>query len=251
MTAHALPTHQTLVDPGTGKPVRALGWNRRGEAIWPVRGGSIPAPEPPVPPAPAPPAPTPPPPAPTPPPAPPSDKGFPENTPVAEMTTEQQVAYWKHHSRQHEDKFKSLGDVEALRAKAQQFDDLQAASLTEQERAVAEAKAAGVAETLPKLVAAEFRVQASSRLLDARGQFDAARLKAVLEPLDLTKFVTNGEVDEVKVKAFVDGIAPAASPGTQQPNLGLGGQPGGGGSVSKGKDAGLAEAERRFGKKQQ
>lgn len=163
------------------------------------------------------------------------------------MTTEQQVAYWRHHSRQHEDKYKSLGNVDELRSKAQQFDALQEAAQTEQERAVNEAtaagKAAGAAEAVPRLVASEFRVAAAGRL-------DAARLKAILEPLDLTKFVTtSGEVDEAKVKAFVDGIAPTGS-GTQQPNLGLGGQPGAG-AISKGREAGLAEAQKRFGTKQQ
>jgi hypothetical protein len=167
------------------------------------------------------------------------------------MTTEQQVAYWRHYSRQHEEKYKNLGNVDELLTKAQQYDALQEASRTDQERAVAEAKAAGAAETLPKLVAAEFKVQAAPRLLDAQGQFDAARLKSILEPLDLTKFVTNGDVDEAKVKAFVDGIAPAPASGggQQQPNLGLGGQPGAG-AVSKGREAGLAEAQKRFGIKQ-
>lgn len=63
---------------------------------------------PPAPPAPknepdSPPAP----PNPAPPEAPPQgDKGFPEGTPLSEMTDAQQAAYWKHHARRHEDTVK-------------------------------------------------------------------------------------------------------------------------------------------------
>lgn len=33
-------------------------------------------------------------------------KGFPEGTPVRDMTPEQQAAYWRHHARKHEDALK-------------------------------------------------------------------------------------------------------------------------------------------------
>lgn len=78
-----LPVHPTL-QWDDGSPVTALGFGKRGQVIWPVKGGSVQPPEPlptppPAPPAPAPtpppaPAPTPPP-APAPPPAPPAPPG--------------------------------------------------------------------------------------------------------------------------------------------------------------------------------
>lgn len=65
-----------------------------------------------------------------------TDPGYPANTPVAEMTTEQQLAYWKFHSRKHEGRLQGLGltpgqeadELKSLReaqAKLKQIEDSQ------------------------------------------------------------------------------------------------------------------------------
>lgn len=78
---YQLPIHPQP-HPITGKPVRALGYNQRGQIIWPAIGGSQPAGGPPAP-APAPPAAPPVPPAPAPaPPAPGAPPAAPPAPPV-------------------------------------------------------------------------------------------------------------------------------------------------------------------------
>lgn len=51
---------------------------------------------------------------------------FPQETPVAEMSLEDQVKYWKHYARKHEDRVKSYRDldIDTLTEKANAFDEL-------------------------------------------------------------------------------------------------------------------------------
>ncbi|MGH8876782.1 MAG: hypothetical protein ACRD0P_05470 [Stackebrandtia sp.] len=67
-------------------------------------------------------------------PKPESDKGFPEKTPVTEMTPEQQVAYWKDKARKHESRASAQSDYEALKQKANEFDKLTEAQKSDLER---------------------------------------------------------------------------------------------------------------------
>jgi hypothetical protein len=216
-----LPTHPTLVHPVTGKPLRAIFVSKSGRVFWPVIGAS----EPPAPPAPlappAPPAPTPP--APPGPPAPP--EGFPPNTPLEQMSVEQREAYWKHHSRKHEDRAKQFGDLTPeqlaeLREKAARADALDEELASDKDKAVSEAKKAAKAESdatyQARLVRTEFKAALKGRVPDE--ELDT-RLTSITEPLDLSKFLTDtGDVDTVKVSTFVDSIAPAK--GTPPPKKG-------------------------------
>lgn len=70
----------------------------------------------------------------------PQDLGFPDGTPVAEMTQEQQLAYWKHHSRQHERRANSRADYDQLKADSEELARLRAANQTDAERALEEAR---------------------------------------------------------------------------------------------------------------
>ena len=173
----------------------------------------------------------------------PVDNGFPPNVPPGQMTQEQQLAYWQHYSRHHEQLWKSVEgikapEVEALRAKAAELEQLKLANATDQERAVLTAAATARAEALkeitPRLVAAEFRAATAGRVTPEQ-------LQVILDPLDTSKFVdTAGNVDVAKVTAFVAGIAPVA-PGALPPGafpaMGQGTYPGGAKpSVAAGKD---------------
>lgn len=199
---------------------------------------------PPVPPVPTPPAPAPAPPVPTPPPAPaptpvppaptpPVDNGFPAGTPLEQMTPDQQIAYWKHYSRQHEATVKARADYDDLKAQAAELAQYKAANATEQEKAVtaaaAQARQDALKEVTPRLVSAAFQVATQGRLT-------VEQLTTALDPLDMSKFLdAAGNVDNVKVAAHAALLAPAAAP-PKFPDLGQGKRPGGSGpSVSAGK----------------
>lgn len=146
------------------------------------------------------------------------DNGFPENTPVADMTAEQQVAYWKHQARKHEQRAESRKDYDAIKAER---DRIKAASQTEAERAIEQAKAdaaaaataAARAAFAPKLVAAKLEAALAGRM-------PADKIAGQVQFLDHTKFLTDaGEVDTDKVMQYAAGLAPA---GGQWPDTGQG-----------------------------
>lgn len=153
--------------------------------------------------------------------APPVDNGFPAGTPLEQMSPEQQIAYWKHYSRQHEATAKARADYDVQAEKARKFDEMQAANATEQEKAVqaaaAAARAQALQETTPRLVTAEFRAATAGRLTPEQ-------LSAALEPLDMSKFLDpTGNVDVVKVAAHAALLAPAGAPAPPAfPDLGQG-----------------------------
>jgi hypothetical protein len=105
---------------------------------------------------------------------------------------------------------KKAAEKEAKEAKAQ-LDELRRAAMSDQERAIDEAKATTRAEVLgqvgAKIAAAEFKAAASGRL-------DEDQLSTLLAGLDLKAFLTaDGDVDADKVGSFIDGIAPTAHEG--------------------------------------
>lgn len=186
----------------------------------------------------------------------PTRDGYQANTPLEQMTVEQQRNYWQAYARKHEGNNRELaGWKRDNEAKVAAHDRLVAASATEQDKAVEAAKAeavkAGRAEMVPQLVAAEF-------LAAAAGKLTREQVTQILAPLNQTYFLAaDGTVDTAKVTDYVSkvaGTAPAAGGGANGghqlpagfPDLGQGAR---GGTQVTGKQAGLAEAERRFGKK--
>lgn len=166
------------------------------------------APVPPAPPAPTPPAPAG---VPTPPPAPGTGdpNGFPANTPWRDMQPAEQVAYWQHQARKHEDRVRAMGDYDQLRQQAEQYQSLVAASQTEQERAVAEARRQGHAEAL---------AQAGGQLVEqwvraaAAGRLGEDSVNALLSMLDRRAFLTaQGGVNTDMVYTLINNLAPAAA----------------------------------------
>jgi predicted nucleic acid-binding protein len=140
-----------------------------------------------------------------------SEQGFPSDTRLADMTVEQQAAYWKHQARKHETAIKSLGDVNELRSKAEQYEALLRTTQTDQERAVEDARRTAAAEAT-----AAARKQYGGLLVDAKitaataGRLDDRQLSTLLSGLDRSRFLTaTGEVNADALAEFVDGIAPA------------------------------------------
>jgi hypothetical protein len=180
---------------------KPIGHRANGAPIWPIFGAED-DPANPVPP-----------PAADPPPAdPPADPGFPANTPLEQMNVEQREAYWKDKARKHEDRNKAFGkltpeELADLRSKAEKHDELELELGTEADKKAAEARKAASAEAdaryQPLLVQAKFEAAAAGRI-------EPEKLATILEPLDLSKFLTtDGTPDADKVRAYVDGIAPA------------------------------------------
>jgi hypothetical protein len=159
-----LPVH-----PYTG--LQAIAVLPSGRIVWPVLGGSEdggqpqgqaePATGPTAPPTPAqqPAQPSQP--------APVGEHGYPEKTPVAEMTIEQQAAYWRHHARKHEDRLKAIDvtpdELTRLRESDAEMQRLAEASRTDMERIEARATTAEqrVAAIEPELLRLQAAVKAA------------------------------------------------------------------------------------------
>jgi len=132
-----------------------------------------------------------------------------------ELPAEQQATYWRFHSRKNEQRLGQLGNVDALREKAKNWDDFEEASRTEQERAVREAEARGRQAATVELGASVAEDLIRARIGDAR---TAEEVDALLAPLDLTKFIgDNGRVDAAKVSAYVQTVTGSSGgSGTRQ-----------------------------------
>lgn len=124
---------------------------------------------------------------------------------------------WQGLARKHEDRAKANASA------AKELETVRQSSMTEQERAVAQAKVEARTEALReaggRLVAAEVRAAAAGRL-------DDRQLSTLLDGLNVAAFVSeDGEVDAKRIGQFVDGIAPknsTAGDPTGFPDLGQG-----------------------------
>lgn len=91
------------------------------------------------------------------------ERGYPEGTPVADMTAEQQAAYWKSHARKHEDRIKAIDvtpeELARLRASDAEMQKLADASRTDMERI--EARAVSAEQRVTQLEPELLRLQAA------------------------------------------------------------------------------------------
>lgn len=109
---------------------------------------------------------------------------FPENTPVNEMTQEEQTEYWKHQARKHEGRLKDLGDIDELKANAEKGKNV--------DQLVASAVGEALEATLPELVKAKFTA--------GIGNVPEKFMEAYLEDADLLAYVDDdGKVDEAAI----------------------------------------------------
>ncbi|CRK59067.1 hypothetical protein [Alloactinosynnema sp. L-07] len=162
------------------------------------------------------------------------DRGYPANTPVAEMSAGQQAAYWKFHSRKHEDQLKGLGltpgkesdELKDLRAAREELEKKRNAELSDVERLTKERDdLAAKAQTL---------------------ELNKVRTDAAAEaklPADLWEFIT--ATDAATAKQQAEKLAERLKSTSQTSGFDQGHRPA---PPAKGRDAGLAEAQRRFKK---
>lgn len=159
-------------------------------------------------------------------------KGYPANTKPEDMKPEEQAAYYREQARKHEDRNKAMlaltgnkyGDD--LKADLDELANLRKEKLTDQEKAVAEAKEAATTE-----VRAEFAPKLASMAFDVAlahvPEDDRAKL---IDSIDLSKFVdpSTGTVDTDKVKETAALLAPQPGKGTPaRPDYGGGKRTGG------------------------
>lgn len=181
-----------------------------------------------------------------------TDKGFPDNTPVAEMTVDQQAAYWKHQSRKHEERARSRDDYDAVKAKAAELDKIREQQMTEQEKAVTKAREEALAEG-KRQAAAEVNSKYTRAMLEmaltSRGR-NPEQVETLLRHVNFESYATNGEPDTDAIAAYADSIAGPVTGGGQGrgPDHGQGnrGQQG----KATGLEAGAAMFRERHGIKQ-
>jgi hypothetical protein len=111
-----------------------------------------------------------------------------------------EAAKWRELARKHEERSKANATA------AKELEQLRHQSMSDQEKAVAEAKAAGLAEGLVagavKVAAAEVRAAAAGRLTDEQ-------VDALIGRTNLGSFIgDDGEVNRADVLRFMDDIAP-------------------------------------------
>lgn len=165
--------------------------------------------------------------------APGTERGYPEGTPLEQMTPDQREAYWRHHSRHWESRAKqapSVDELKDLRTKAAEFDKVRQAQMTELEKANA--------------TIAELQVKtAGFELTEMRRQ----AAKAAGLPTDDAEFITAATPEDAKAQAerLKERLGTAGTgTGTDTDGHDQGHRRQ---QKPSGKDAGLAEARRRFG----
>lgn len=183
-----------------------------------------------------------------------ADKGFPEGTPLTEMTEAQQLAYWKHHARRHEDAVKAykgltpqqIAELQAENEnlKTERMSADEKALKDAREEAAKQARAEAEAQYLPQIRAAKVQSIAS-------GIVSGDRLSAFMDVVDTSKLLDeSGQVSEEKVMGYLTAMygttqqAPPAGPRWQ--NFGQHSPPPPPQAAGAG---GIAEAQKRFGKK--
>lgn len=164
--------------------------------------------------------------------------GFPENTPLTDMTVEQREAYWKHKARKWEKNASSREDYEEVK---RERDALKAQTMTDAEKAIEQAKKDATAETAQKY-GSKMAETVMRVALGVRG-IQGDELEDKLSYVDFTKFLgDNGDVDTDKVHRYLDTVAPENSSQQSWPDMGQGNRDNArnrraGGSVDAGRAA--------------
>ncbi len=171
--------------------------------------------------------------------------GYPVETPVAQMKPEEQAAYHRVQGRKHEQRNKQWSETvgnrtpEQVKADLERLAELDRKNMTEQERAVADARQEGRTEV----------ITTASRKL-AEQFFDVSlahvpeeRRTVLLENVDVAKVVkADGTIDTDKVKQISDVLAPKSDKDNRDPDYGGGRH---GSSSSTGVSAGRTAYQER------
>lgn len=166
------------------------------------------------------------------------DKGFPSGTAVKDMTPEQSAAYWRHETKKQE---RIVKETQADLKKAKDdLDEIRREKLTEQERAVEDAKQEGRTEGEASVHAANQRAFAIYELrLRGLSEEEAGEM---VELLDLSKLTReDGAIDGDRLDSLAQ-RSTVRSPGGSR-GRGFGYAPDGNRSTSLSHDAYVKRAE--------
>lgn len=156
--------------------------------------------------------------------------GFPKDTPIDQMTPEQQAAYWKNQSKTQQKAredaereagaYKKFGSVDELQSAADAAEQARLAALDDNQKALeaarAEGKAEGAKEHGGKHLAAAVKGMLIAHTKGAHESFEDAlkRVSGAIEFADLTKFIgDDGDLDAAKVQTFAKSIGSTDSDG--------------------------------------
>lgn len=234
MRLNTLPSHY----------FRPVGYRKDGRPIFPIAGGSEPPNQPP------PPA-DPPNPPPANPPAGPVEAvdpetgetlGFPDKTPVEQMTDTQKANYWRNQTKVANKRVPK--NLDQIQRDAQAWAEYQRTQKPPEQQAIDAAVEKARADAL-KEAAQESALALLRVTLQTRGK-NAAEVDEIVDPLNPAKFLTqDGKLDTARVTAFVDKLAPVRSGGGQHIGQGRFDQ-----IPQSRAEAGRIEAQRRFAKQQ-
>ncbi|GJO41956.1 hypothetical protein [Mycobacterium marinum] len=161
------------------------------------------------------------------------------------MTTEQQLAYWRHYERKKSDLLKGYGGITAEQAvqNAQRIQELEREQMTANDRAVADARDQATREAT-EAAAKQWAPELARQVV---GQFvtDEDQRDSVLAGIDPMRFVKDGRFDTDALIGHLTGLSAAfgGSGPTNEPRQW--GQSGSPPPAVSGRDEGLAEARRR------
>lgn len=227
---------------------QALGLKKNGDPIWPIMGGSAPTGHPAINPPPTDPPAGPPSEPPATDPTDPPDRGFPPDTPIAEMTDAERANYFKFHDRRKSDTLKAYQGItpeQALQWK-QEAEEARRQQMQPSERALEDARSEASAAAAQQ-AAEQWAPQLAEAVVSQFVTDEKAR-PAVMAGLNPMTFVKDGKFDKDALIGHLTGLAAAfggstAASGQQPPSQW--GQFSPNPPITSGKDEGLAEARRR------
>lgn len=134
------------------------------------------------------------------------EHGFPKDTPVVEMTSEQQIAYWKYHSRKHEGTVNARADYDQQKADAEKWRQHEKDNKPADQKVIDDEKERARNEErsklAPRLVKAEFKAAAA-------GVVPKELLEAFLEDVNHSVYLKpDGEIDTDKIQTRVTALTP-------------------------------------------
>lgn len=138
-----------------------------------------------------------------------AERGFPSNTPVDQMTTAQQAAYWKDQSKKQQKIAEGRSDYDTLKAAADELAQRKADEASEHDKALAAARQdgenIGAERYLRDAVIGRFQA------LTGRTDEEVATTFAHVDPKSFTD--DKGDIVAEKLKAFADTFGPKDSSG--------------------------------------
>jgi hypothetical protein len=126
-----------------------------------------------------------------------AEHGYPLETPVADMPAEQQAAYWRHEAKKQQKKTDGV-DIAKLQADAAELAALKAASATDQDKALEEARREGEVIGAEKYL--KGAVKGSFRALTGMSKED---VETAFAHVDASSFTgADGAIDDEKLEQF-------------------------------------------------